>query len=303
MTASESTAPVGLRAKLRSSSMRIKINCHFFALSLLGALLPPLSHCSCPLFARSLTRSLSPCVPPRLSALSSCVLLRFRLVAISMSLPRVYFQPFLYTQVPVAQRAASSRTDAHSHICEHASLQAPVSRTGLIYTFLVSVRCLLTSQLSPAPRYRSHPPAYDGQRFALHCFAPVAACPASTTTPVAVDRCRWACGPPQAVEARRGARPLCTPVATQALLLPGCHQPAHPLSAERARGQRRPRCCRPHPGAAAICSDATHRPPDPGAGPQPPAHRHKSPSTPTSHNLAPQAWRPRATPASLQTPG
>ena len=133
--------------------------------------MPPLSHCSCPLLARPLSRSLFPCVPPRLSALSSCVLPRFRLFATSLSLPRVYFPPFLHTQVPVTQHAASF-TQMRIVISVTMPLsQASFSPSGLIYTFLVSVLCLLTSQLPPAPRYRSHPPTYDGQRFALRCCA------------------------------------------------------------------------------------------------------------------------------------
>ena len=150
----------------------------------------PLSHCSCPLLCSlPLTISLSLC--------SSASVCPFLLRAPPFP-PCRYLNvsaPLLLSAFPAHASFCRATLCIISHRCAFSYLSprlscwlqshAPVSFIHITYlSFVTSI------QLSPAPRYRSHPLAYDGQRFALHCFAPVAACPASTTTPVAFDRCR-----------------------------------------------------------------------------------------------------------------
>ena len=241
--ASESTAPVGLRVRLRSSSMRAQNNCQYFTLSLFVALLPPPPHCSWPLPARLLSRSLFPCSPPPLSALLSCVLARFPLCD-RFALALLLSSAPPHTRVYCHATCGASAPMRTSHLL-HAVFRVPSSLSGHFFYFMfyifVSVPCLLTSQLPPAPRYRSHFSTYDGQLLTLRCFAPFAACSATTPAPAAFSRLQRARGPPQTINGRRGARP-------QALLLPGSPQSAHPL-AESTRSRRRPCGCRPHPGA------------------------------------------------------
>ena len=148
MTASESTAPVGLRARLRSSSMRIKNNCHLFRplparsslASPLALLLPP--SCSLPhTFSLSLCSSASVCpFLLRAPSIPPCCYL-------NVSAPRL-LSAFPAHASSCRATCCIIRTDAHCHICYHASL-AGFSLTHRSHLYISRISPLITDQSAP----------------------------------------------------------------------------------------------------------------------------------------------------------